>query len=891
MRNGDKRSIAWKKSRLAKDEVMTRFTAVVLLCVLLGLGCATSVFAAAKKTPPAGKSQPALNPNEKPADPPLNLPGKLQDAVAGAAKSNNDYVPCFFDRNELLALRPKPEASTLSSYDAEQLRNNVIHEALDPANASTFEDDQAKQFATDIGDTVFEGLTQSQALSKVLSILKKYERLPRVTKAEEQALQSATQSKESFFGLTINDARAKVKGTGSEHNKIDAGDVELDKVESAPNPAKDKVVGAAQATLTAVQRPLDIFCSTTILSYETMRKAFGETMADEYIGVQVVVRNLNPNQEFLVQSALFKVDSDINGRIGKYFTGVDKMTAREYMLASRELGKRNLAVHIAQGVGGILSSVATFTGPGVKQASGAVNGGLISALTTVFPDHNTEQLKLIDDEGFSNSRTDRTVVPKSGTAEFVIFVSSKEFGQGWWTQECAQNEVIRITKPSKDRAKSEEKVSLENGTTNDQTQPGTDKKAKSQAPPAAEMANCLGNFNSVAPDPKCVNAEIGIDLETARNVCYKELKRIGKQTGEAGKSGADTQATNQGDANKEPDDEQLFYYKPDFRTYQRWSARSLALFRELSLAVVAGTHVNEPTDTTPSLTKTDCPVDDKGDLKIDPAKPTLSCTLTGTNLDKVSQLKLRNAQDKTDQSTANGNVTTTTSGDSKSTTVAFQTSDLQKLTAKAYKVSIVTSAGAETETDQILHLNNGPTLTEVSPSTINQADLSKKTVTFTGTLLDKLKNVCLATGAATAGQTVSVAEASEAPATKKTLDFSKVKKPMANGTYNIYLDACENAPQTPSSQKLTIVAPVISDFTPTSGKVADPITINGTNLKDATGVSFGGKAAKPTNSSDGQMKVTVPAGAQTGKLTVTTPAGLVTSETEFKVNSTKTASH
>jgi len=32
------------------------------------------------------------------------------------------------------------------------------------------------------------------------------------------------------------------------------------------------------------------------------------------------LRNLNPNQEFLIQIALFKVDSDMNGRIGKYFT-------------------------------------------------------------------------------------------------------------------------------------------------------------------------------------------------------------------------------------------------------------------------------------------------------------------------------------------------------------------------------------------------------------------------------------------------------------------------------------------------------------------------------------------------------------------------------------------
>jgi hypothetical protein len=860
---------------LAKDEVMTRLTAVVLLCVSLGLGCTTNMFAASKK-PPTDKSQPAPNPNGKPGDP-VNLPGKLQDAVNGASKSNNDYVPCFFDRNELLALRPKPEASTLSSYDAEQLRNNVIQEALDPANASTFEDDEAKRFATEIGNAVFEGLTPSQALSKTLSILAVHTQKTVLTEADASKVRATVSASvrstptSSFKGgnpQSFSDKIAGIPIAGRTGNSVESdfkGAVQSDiadpkaqseasaaiqqavteATKASPSPAKDKVAGAAQATLATVQRPLDIFCSTTILSYETMRKAFGETMADEYVGVQVVVRNLNASQEFLVQSALFKIDSDLNGRIGKYFTGVDKMTAREYMVASRDLGKRNLAVHVAQAAGSILSSIATFTGPGVKQASGAVNGGLISALTTVLPDHNTEQLKLIDDEGFSNSRTDRTVVPKSGTAEFVIFVSSKEFGQGWWTQDCAQNEVIRVTKSS-----------------------------QGQAPSDAQIAGCIGDLNRATPDPKCVSAEIGIDLAAAREVCQDALSKAGELV-----KGTDL------------NDNTLEYYKPKEVDYRHWSGRSLALFRELSLAVVAGTHVNESTDTTPSLTKIDCPVDDKGDLKLDSAK-TLTCPLTGTNLDKVSQLKLRNAQDKTDTLTANGSVTTTTSGDSKSTTASFQTSDLQKLTASGYKVSLVTSAGVETETDLILHMNNGPSLTGVSPSSpINQADLSKTTVTLTGNLLDKLKNVCLTTGAAIAGQTVSVADASEIPATKRTLDFSKVKKPMANGTYNIYLDACENAPQTPSAQKLAIVAPAISDFAPTSGKVGDPITINGTNLKDATSVSFGGKAAKPNNSSDGQLKVMLPAGAQTGKLTVTTPAGLVTSETEFKVISTKTASH
>ncbi len=39
------------------------------------------------------------------------------------------------------------------------------------------------------------------------------------------------------------------------------------------------------------------------------------------------------------------------------------------------------------------------------------------------------------------------------------------------------------------------------------------------------------------------------------------------------------------------------------------------------------------------------------------------------------------------------------------------------------------------------------------------------------------------------------------------------------------------APQTPSSQKITIVAPMISDFTPPN--MRDFVTIDGTNLKGA----------------------------------------------------------
>ena len=63
-------------------------------------------------------------------------------------------------------------------------------------------------------------------------------------------------------------------------------------------------------------------------------------MADQYIAVQIVVRNLNPNLEFLVHDAELAVDTDLNGRHGSFFSGIDKMTVRGFSLASRNYGQK-----------------------------------------------------------------------------------------------------------------------------------------------------------------------------------------------------------------------------------------------------------------------------------------------------------------------------------------------------------------------------------------------------------------------------------------------------------------------------------------------------------------------------------------------------------------------
>ena len=81
------------------------------------------------------------------------------------------------------------------------------------------------------------------------------------------------------------------------------------------------------------------------------------------------------------------------------------------------------------------------------------------------------------------------------------------------------------------------------------------------------------------------------------------------------------------------------------------------------------------------------------------------------------------------------------------------------------------------------------------------------------------------------------------------------------------------------------VAPRISGFTPTSGKVGTNVTINGANFTGTTTVTFNGTPATFTVNSSTKITAPVPAGASTGPISVTTDAGTGTSATNFKVTS------
>jgi hypothetical protein len=482
---------------------------------------------------------------------------------------------------------------------------------------------------------------------------------------------------------------------------------------------------------------------------------------------------------------------------------------------------------------------------------------------------------LLNDEGFSSYRTERTVVPKSGTAEFVIFIRSDQFGQGWWTQGCADNIII-------------------------QSNTGLTEQSDKQ------IAKCIGQFNLLDPDPKClVSPEISVDLDTARRVCihyYKSPANRSKQVCDgSARHGQNCEPSLIEIGTDDELNDGLAYFKPKTVIYKHWMPISIAVFRELTLAVVAGTHIQEATDATATLAKIDCPTDDKGDVDFDKAdNGSLTCTLTGTNLDKVQTLKLRNSADATDTKTASGTVTTTTSNSSKVTKASFTLDSLGALPAKLYKVSTVTQDGVETPGNQVVHLSAEPYIPATGkpdPNSVNLAELvganaKPVPIALKGFHLDDLQSVRFAKAAddkSPASVTpfdVSVDQGATVSQAQVTITAEDVKKAKISGdfaTQKLELSISllsKDAPNTPIATKQVLYGTGNITATPgltiklsvNAGPVDTPVTITGTNFGATQGnstVTFNGTKGTPTKWSASSIVVPVPSGAKTGNVVVT----------------------
>jgi hypothetical protein len=72
---------------------------------------------------------------------------------------------------------------------------------------------------------------------------------------------------------------------------------------------------------------------------------------------------------------------------------------------------------------------------------------------------------------------------------------------------------------------------------------------------------------------------------------------------------------------------------------------------------------------------------------------------------------------------------------------------------------------------------------------------------------------------------------------------------------------------------VTLPVPIVSSLSPTSGPVGTTVTLTGTNLGSASGVTLNGVTVPFTQVSGTSITIVIPAGATTGSVVVTTPLG------------------
>ncbi len=119
--------------------------------------------------------------------------------------------------------------------------------------------------------------------------------------------------------------------------------------------------------------------------------------------------------------------------------------------------------------------------------------------------------------------------------------------------------------------------------------------------------------------------------------------------------------------------------------------------------------------------------------------------------------------------------------------------------------------------------------------------------------------------------------------TNTSLTISSATIADAGSYYAVVKNIAGTAVSATATLTVTHPAPVISSFSPGSGKVGTPVVITGTNLTGATAVTFNGTTASISSASATQISAAVPAVATSGTISVTTPGGTATSSSSFTV--------
>ena len=300
--------------------------------------------------------------------------------------------------NILYQIKSKEQLLYESARDKSLIRQMTIEEAQ---GAGSEGDELSQELQKKLDDPTanwFQPNDPAKTLNK----------LSKLVASAPQA--STTSALPPNAGLATQTVRTQVASALSRASSGGSADAQL----------SGTVVNSARDAINKLAPPADIGCAYQIMSWNQSKLLFGRSVANDFIAVQVTVRNLNAKEEFIVHNAMLSVDTDINGAIGRYFEGADKISVEAYNNAGESLTARGIVGNSIAAASTLLSTLQPIVNVGnFSNAAAAFTGGVVPGWKTMSPDHQKDQLLLIANSGFSATYTTKTVVENLAQPPFT----------------------------------------------------------------------------------------------------------------------------------------------------------------------------------------------------------------------------------------------------------------------------------------------------------------------------------------------------------------------------------------------------------------------------------------------------------------------------------------
>jgi hypothetical protein len=177
-----------------------------------------------------------------------------------------------------------------------------------------------------------------------------------------------------------------------------------------------EAAGSLTAAIAANLAPGDVACVMTLLPWQVTADNFGRHVADQYLAFQVVVRNLNPTNQFLLHNVSVSADGSA------FHAGVDKMLVRGSQSHGEAYDRRNFVSRLIETVAGIAVGAASYGSRDVQAGAGVFQALFVPGVEKAFPDRYASQINALNDLAFSSASSYSVVVPPKGSTPFVTFL-------------------------------------------------------------------------------------------------------------------------------------------------------------------------------------------------------------------------------------------------------------------------------------------------------------------------------------------------------------------------------------------------------------------------------------------------------------------------------------